>query len=226
MGAHPWTGEREAVLETAQELSRLGLVAGHSGNVSMRVGADPLLIAVTPSQHPYRSLRAADILVVDAEAEPVFGELPPSSETLLHLAVYQGRPDVGAVIHAHSVYATICAVAGLEIPPVVDELVVIVGGGVPVADYSAPGSEELAAGASDALRDRDAALLRLHGLVGVGGDLASALAVCELVERAAQVSVWTRLLGREATLPPDVVDAEQAIYRMRREVSEQTHGRR
>lgn len=220
MSTGDWRREREAVLDTARELSRLGLVAGHSGNVSLRLPADPPLFAITPSQRSYRSLSVDDILVIDSDGEPVVGELAPSSETLLHLEVYGARPDAGAVIHTHSVYASAFAVAGLPIPPVVDELVVFVGGEVPVTDYAFPGSEELARGACEALAARDAALLRLHGLVGLGRDLSAALGVCEMVERAAQVCLLSWSLGPEKTLPPDVVEAEQALYRMRRRAEE------
>ncbi len=214
-----WRSEREAVLDAAQELARLGLIAGHSGNVSMRLSDDPPLFAITPSQRPYRSLTVDDILVINGEGEPVVGELAPSSETLLHLEVYRARSDAGAVIHTHSVYASAFAVAGLPIPPVVDELVVFVGGEVPVANYALPGSLELAKGACEALQARDAALLGLHGLVGLGRDLSAALAVCEMVERAAQVCLLSRQLGPARTLSPEVVRAEQALYREPRSAS-------
>jgi L-fuculose-phosphate aldolase len=214
-----WGAEREAVVETARELARLGLVAGHSGNVSVRLSANPTLIAVTPSQRPYRSLHAQDILVVDGRGEQVSGRLAPSSETPLHLGIYAARQDAGAVIHTHSAYATVCAVAGLPIPPVVDELAVIVGGEVRVAAYAYPGTSDMAQKACEALESREAALLAMHGLVGLGRDLASALAVCELVERAAQVYVMARLLGMERTLPPEVVEAEQALYRERKDAA-------
>ena len=211
----PWKAERQAVVKTAQEMWRLGLVAGSSGNVSLRLSADPPLFAITPSQRPYASLRWEDVALVDQGGELVQGDLAPSSERLLHLGVYAARGDAGAVIHCHPVYASVCAVAGLEVPPIVDELVVLVGGAIQLADYAFPGTEEMGAYASRALGERKAALLRNHGMVALGRDLAEALEVCQLVERAAHVFVTARLLGRAQTLPPEVVAAEAEMFRAR-----------
>ena len=210
-----WKAERQAVVETAQEMWRLGLVAGSSGNVSLRLSADPPLFAITPSQRPYASLRWEDVALVDQGGDLVQGDLAPSSERLLHLAVYAARSDAGAVIHCHPVYASVCAVAGLEVPPIVDELVVLVGGAIQVADYAFPGSEEMGANACNALGERKAALLRNHGMVALGRDLAEALEVCALVERAAHVFVTARLLGGAHALPPEVVAAELEMFRAR-----------
>ena len=209
-----WGAEKSAVLDAAQEMAALGLVTGTSGNVSMRLGGDELL-AVTPSSVPYGELTAASIVVADFDVEPVEGELPPSSETLLHVAVYRARPDVGAVIHTHSVYTSVAAVAGLEIPPIIDEMVIAVGGAIKVSAYAFPGSEELANGVCEALGPRNAALIKSHGAVGVGRDLREALSVCALVERVAQIFLLARMLGTVDELPPNVVKAEQAIFEMR-----------
>jgi L-fuculose-phosphate aldolase len=211
----PWKAERQAVVETAQEMWRLGLVAGSSGNVSVRLSADPPLFAITPSHRPYASLRWQDAVVVDRVGDTVEGNLAPSSELLLHLGVYAARGDAGAVVHCHSVYASVCAVAGLEVPPIVDELVLLVGGAIRVADYAFPGTDELGANACRALVERKAALLRNHGMVALGRDLAEALELCALVERAAHIFVTARLLGGAQTLPPEVVAAEAEMFRTR-----------
>lgn len=216
-----WDQERQAVLSTAQELARLGLVTSTSGNVSLRLkeeGRD--LLVITPSQRPYQTMVPQDIVVIDFQGEPVEGELPPSSESLLHVAIYRMRRDVEAVIHTHSVYATVCAVAGLEVPPLIDELVVAVGGPISVAEYAFPGTEALAEAACRALGERNAVLLRNHGLAAAGRDLPHALEVCQLVERVAKVFVLASLLGRVDPLPPQVVEVEQELFRMRRKVAE------
>ena len=210
-----WSAEKSAVLEAAQEMAALGLVTGTSGNVSMRLGSGDELLAATPSSVPYGDLTEDSIVVTDFDVEPVEGELPPSSETLLHVAVYRARPDVGAVIHTHSVYTSVAAVAGLEIPPIIDEMVIAVGGPVKVSAYAFPGSEELADSVCEALGPRSAARIKNHGAVGVGKDLREALGVCVLVERVAQIFLLARTLGRVDELPPDVVEAEQAIFEMR-----------
>ena len=212
-----WDQARAEVFEACRRILAAGLVSGASGNVSRRLReAEGELVAITPTRVPYSRLRAEEVLVIDFEAEPVEGEGVPSSETLTHLAVYRARPDVGAVIHTHSVYASVLAVAGLEIPPLLDEQVVALGGPVPVAEYAMSASEELADKACAALDEGNAVLLRNHGVLGVGADLEEAATVCELVERLAQVYILALGLGRAMPLPDRVVEVEKKIFRMSR----------
>lgn len=210
-----YLAERAEVLDAVRRIANAGLVSGSSGNVSLRVtGADGDLFAVTASSVPYSRFTIDDVLIVDREIDPVFGDGVPSSESLAHMAVYRARPDVGAVIHSHSVYASAFAVAGLPIPCVLDEQVVLLGGAVEVAEYAASASDELAANAVAALNDRAAVLLRHHGVIGVGRDLEQAIAVVDLVERVAKIRVLSVQLGGANELPADVVAAEQQVYRM------------
>ena len=213
-----WSAEKNAVVAAAQEMAALGLVTGTSGNVSVRLpaGDDASdLLAITPSGIPYGELGEDSIAVTDFDVEPVEGEMTPSSETLLHVAIYNARPDVRAVIHTHSVYSSVVAVAGIDIPPLIDEMVVAIGGAVRVSEYGFPGSEELADNVCEALGLRNAALIKNHGAVGVGRDLREALAVCALLERVAQIFVFAKIAGRFDELPREAVEAEKAIYRMR-----------
>ena len=217
-----WAEEKQAVVNAARELHRLGLVTGTSGNVSVKLAhtdGDRDLIAITPLGKPYDTLGADDVVVVDLDVEQVEGELTPSSETLMHASIYRVRPDVGAAIHTHSVFCSVASVAGLEIPPIIDEMMIAVGGTVKVSDYAFPGTQELADNVYAALEDRNAALIRNHGAIGVGCDLREALNVCALVERAAQVFIYASMLGKVNQLPADAVETELAIYQMRRQVS-------
>lgn len=207
--------EREEVLDAVRRIVAAGLVAGASGNVSRRIPTpDGDLYAITASRVAYHRFMIDDVLVVDADVEPVVGDGIPSSESLCHLAVYHSRPDVSAVIHTHSVHASAFAVAGMRIPPILDEQVVTLGGAVEVAEYGASASEALARSAVAALADRAAVLLRHHGVLATGSELDEAVAVCELVERVARIRALTIALGSPAELPSDIVEAEQAIYRM------------
>jgi len=213
-----WQNEKTAVAETARAMYKNGLVAGTSGNVSVRLApseAGELLMAVTPAGIAYDTMQADDIVVTDFEIETVEGELMPSSESLLHVAIYQARPDVGAVIHTHSVYSSVLAVSGLDIPPILDEVIVNIGGPIRVSEYGFPSSEELAQNVTDALGHRKAAIIANHGAVGVGNDLNEALEICGLVERVSEIFVHATAMGQIIQLPPEAVEAEQAIYRMR-----------
>ncbi len=214
-----WLKERQAVLEYSILMEKKGLVVGTSGNVSCRL--PPLdgrgIMAITPSRRYYDTLSAEDIVVVDFDAEPVEGDLVPSAETLLHAAIYIARPDVWAVFHTHSVYASALAVAGKEIPPILDDQVVFLGGSIQVAPYGLPASEELSRNVTTALGERNAALLANHGTVAVGKDLRRAMTAAELVEKAAQVYVMASSLGKVNLLPPDIVEVGQAFFRMLKE---------
>ncbi|MCH8825338.1 MAG: class II aldolase/adducin family protein [Chloroflexi bacterium] len=217
-----WKRERQAVVAAAQGMASLGLTAGTGGNVSLRLppGEDgEVLLAVTPTSVPYPDLTPQSIVVVDLDVNPVDGggDGAPSSETLLHTEIYRRRPDAGAVIHTHSVFATVLAVTGSEIPPIIDEAVVYIGGPVKVSDYAFPGSQELADNVCAALEERNAAIIRNHGAVCVGSDLSEALSTCELLERLAQIYYYASVAGNVGILPADVVEAEVAIFDMRRQ---------
>lgn len=207
-----YQAQKEAVLEASQQMAAKGLITGSAGNVSMRLG--PNLLAITPNRKHYASLTVDDIQIIDFEGEPIEGDLVPSVETMMHVRAYQARPDIGAVAHTHSVYASALAVAHLPLPPILDELVASLGGEIAVAEYAFPSTEELAQHAAAALANRNAALLANHGVVGVGATPQDALAVCELVERAAQVYVLASALGHAHPLPPDIVAIEQNLFRM------------
>ena len=209
-----FASSREAVVRAAREMGRLGLVAGSSGNVSARASGDALM-AITPMGLPCSELAESDIVVVDAGLEPIEGEGVPSSESLLHEAIYRSRPEVGGIVHSHSIFSSVAAVTGRAIPPIVDEMVVYVGGEVRVSEYAFPGTPELAQRVLEALDGRSAAIIRNHGAVSVGRDADEALRVCSLVERVAQVYLYAMISGNVEELPREVVEREQALYKMR-----------
>jgi L-fuculose-phosphate aldolase len=138
-----------------------GLVQCTEGNASARAGE---LIAVSPSSLPYETLRAEDVCLVTPDGRLVEGP-KPSVELPLHLAVYAARPDVGAVVHTHSPRAT-------ADPP------------APVAKGES-GTPELGAAVVAAAGDGYAVVMRDHGPVCFGADLAEALACAFDLERAA-----------------------------------------
>ena len=125
------------------------------------------------------------------------------------------------MIHTHSISASAAAVAGREIPAILDEMVYHIGGGVPIGDYAFPGSEDLARVACQTLGDRNAVLLRNHGVLGVGPGVWEALEACDLVERAAQIFVLAQSFGTGGAnpLPPDIITAEQELFQMKRRIS-------
>jgi ribulose-5-phosphate 4-epimerase/fuculose-1-phosphate aldolase len=174
---------------------------GTGGNVSVRAGER---IAISPSGVPYGDVTPERVAVVDGSGDVVAGE-NPSSELPMHLAVYRRRDDVGAVVHAHSPYASTFASLDRPIPPS-HYLLAYAGGEVPVAGYAPPGSAELGDLAAAALGDdRDVCLLRNHGVVAHGDDGPAALETAEMVEFCARVHYQADCIGDPVVLDDDAV---------------------
>jgi L-fuculose-phosphate aldolase len=193
---------RAAVATAALRLLETGLVRGTAGNVSARAGG---MVAVTPTGVDYRRLDHGSIPVVDLDGRVVEGDLAPSSELPLHLAVYLARPDVGAVVHTHSTFATTFAVLGEELPAV-HYLLAHAGRRVRVAPYATYGSGELASACVAALAGDGAVLLANHGVVAVGPGLDRALLAAEAVEHVAELCWRARCLGTPVVLPDAEMD--------------------
>jgi L-ribulose-5-phosphate 4-epimerase len=209
-----WQAARKQVLEAALKMVEKGLVTGKTGNVSLRLPPENgrELLAVTPTRRPYDLLKVDDIPIVDFDGKVIEGKFRPSVETKLHIGIYKVRKNINAVIHTHSVYATILAVAGLEIPPVVEDQVDFLGGGIKLAKYAISGTDELVTNVIAALGDRNAALLPNHGAVGLGCNLREALNACEFLEKTARIYFGALALGKVSTLPDEAVKVYKAFF--------------
>jgi L-fuculose-phosphate aldolase len=203
---------RKDIVSIGKKMVNEGLVAGTWGNISARV-PDTAYIAITPSGMDYLNVVAEDIVIVDLHGNRIDGTRKPSSELKLHLAIYQHRSDVDAIVHTHSVYASACAVANKPIPPMIEDLVQIVGGGVDVAAYALPGTQEVADNAVKALANKFAVLLESHGIVGVAANLQDAFKVCQLVEKSAQIFINAQILGGATILKDDDVQLMHKFYK-------------
>jgi L-fuculose-phosphate aldolase len=209
-----WESEKKQVIEAAQELQKKGLVVGTAGNISMRLkdpgGRD--LLAITPSGRYYDSLKVDDIVVVDFTGQKVEGELKASIETIMHIEVHKARKKVNAVVHAHPAFCSIIAVARMDIPPLIDEQVIYIGGEIKVAEYAFPGTPELAKNAVSALGPRNAVILANHGVLSVGRDMREALTICELAEEMAKIYVSALSIGKVNMLPAEAVELEKVFF--------------
>jgi L-fuculose-phosphate aldolase len=202
----------DAVLATAKEMLRRGLVEGTAGNISARRNDGNLVI--TPSSVDYRDMTLDDLVLVDRygsvlEAKDGRG---PSTEMELHLACYRAFDDIGSVIHSHPVWATMFAVAHQSIPACIDEFAVYCGGDIRCADYAASGTADVGHNAVKALEGRAAALIANHGLVAVGPRPDKVLHITALVERTAQITWGARALGGPVPIPEEVNKNFAAVY--------------
>lgn len=202
---------REKMARLAPDMLRLGLAVGTWGNFSCRIPGDNLMI-ITPSGVCYNTMKPQDMVVMRLDGEIVDGDRRPSTEWRLHAGVYLGRPDVNAVVHTHSPVASGLAVARVPLPPILEDMVQLVGGEVPVAPYATAGSEELAAVAAAALRNVNGVLLANHGVVGVGRTLEDAFTVCQVIEKSAQVYICARLVGEPSVLGAAEIELLRRLY--------------
>ncbi|MEN6460917.1 MAG: class II aldolase/adducin family protein [Syntrophomonas sp.] len=193
--------ERKEVMNTAKEIYDAKLVSGTWGNVSVRIENEPLMV-ITPSGMAYNTLTVEDMILVDLQGQVAEGNWKPSIETPMHTEIYKNRPDVNAVVHVHSLYCTIFAVARQNIPVVIEETAQVIGDEIEVASYAACGSEELALNTARTLGSHRAVLLANHGLVGVGRNVADALKVCTIAEKTAKIVLYAKQLGSVNSLLP------------------------
>ena len=179
---------RKDVIRAAQLILERGYVTGTAGNVSARLGTSDRLV-ITPSDANYASLKPEDLSLCSARCEHLAGENRPSIELPLHAALYCARPDVGAIIHTHSVHATTVATLSRDIPLMLPEAVRAIGSdSIPCATFAPEGSPELTENVVAALRSEGKALLMAeHGVLAVGSDMKEAFAICELIEEAARL---------------------------------------
>ena len=141
---------KETIVKYTQSIYREGLIFESWGNLSCR--SDDNKVVITPSAIHYDNLQFTDMIVVDlATGEKWEGKWNPSSELPLHLALYNSREDIKAIVHTHSIFSSAFAVARKEIPVALEELAQVAGGSIPVAKYAPPGSDELARNAAKTL---------------------------------------------------------------------------
>ncbi|HXA30135.1 MAG TPA: class II aldolase/adducin family protein [Candidatus Angelobacter sp.] len=208
------TDLKQQVIDACNELVRLGLTTGTSGNVSVRV-PDATRVVASPSSVRYQTMRIEDVCTVDLDSgDQVEGDRNPTSELLMHLAVYRARPDAGAVIHAHTLHTTALSLLGRGIPPIMDEQVQLLGGSVSLCPHTLPGSEALASAVVEHLGDRRAVILAHHGMLACGRDVQQALDVCQATDRLARIYLLALAAGEPATLPGEAQELERMYYDM------------
>jgi L-fuculose-phosphate aldolase len=180
------------VIDTALRMSREGLSAGRSGNVSVRDGERVL---ITPTGMAYEALTPDDIVSMALDGSVPDGSRKPSSEWHFHAAVYAARPDIGAVVHTHSNAATALACLEEGIPAFHYMVAAAGGHDIRCAPYATFGTEELATHAVRALEGRQACLLAHHGVIACGSTLAKAYDLAVEVETLAEQYARARTLG-------------------------------
>jgi L-fuculose-phosphate aldolase len=202
----PLTGEtdlRLAIVECGRISYERHLMTSNDGNISVRMDDGNILI--TPSGLSKGRLSTDDLLVLDLEGNVISAKegCRPSSETPMHLEVYQQRQDVRAVIHAHPIFATTLTVSGLEFPMDVLPEVLLTLGDVPVTAYATPSSHEDALVIRPFVKEHNALLLCQHGSLTYGKNLDEALIHLERIEHVSEIFWRANMLGDVKRVHPD-----------------------
>lgn len=210
--SRPYPSDAQAkaeILSTGLKIYQRGLVAANDGNLSIRVGDNALW--VTPTGVSKGAMTEDMLVKLDLEGNLLEGARKPSSETKMHLRIYQEDPDIRAVVHAHPPAATAFAAAGIPLDrPVLQEAAVQLGT-VPVAPFALPGSQGVADSVAPYCRDYRALLLEYHGAVTWGDTMEQAYFRLECLEQMATVTLHLRTLGCDRVMPPALVKALEGL---------------
>lgn len=191
---------RDELVEFGHNLRVLGFIAATDGNLSARLDLERILI--TPAGIDKAKMKPADMIVVNATGKKLSGWGRPSSESAMHLTIYNMRPDVGAIVHAHPCTATAFASVGIAFDQPLCPEVVLTLGSVPLAPYATPGSSELSESLKPFIQDHQAILMANHGVVAFAKDLVHAYRCMETVEHYAKIEFLSRQLGGQRLLTP------------------------
>jgi L-fuculose-phosphate aldolase len=191
---------RQFLLEISRRMVELGLNRGTSGNASVRDGES---FFITPSALPVSVMTPESMVCMDLSCNVLQGG-KPSTEWRIHRDLYAARPDIGAVLHAHSTFATTLACLRRDVPAVHYMIALAGGDSIRCAPYSVFGEQALSNDALEALRDRKACLLANHGMIALGHGLDDALAVAIEVESICEIYWRTLQIGE-----PHILTSQQ-----------------
>ena len=192
---------KKEICEVGHIMYELGFVAANDGNISVKVGENEFYC--TPTGVSKRDLTPDMIIKVDKNGNKLEGKLNPSSEIKMHMRVYQERPDVNAVVHAHPPVATAFTIAGIDLDQYILPEAVLTIGSVPTCEYGTPSTMEIPDSLLPYIQNHDAFLLQNHGALTVGCNLNKARFVMEEVEFNAKICKYAMELGAVHEIPND-----------------------
>jgi len=203
---------KKELCEIGKRVYNCGMVAANDGNFSVKLNENEFLC--TPTGVSKGFMTPDYICKIDAEGKVLKAKkgFKPSSEIKMHLRVYRERPDVNAVVHAHPLYATSFAIAGIPLEqPIMPEAIITLGS-VPIAEYGTPSTDEIPNAISKYLQSYDAVLLANHGALTFADSLLSAYHKMESVEFYARLLYQSKMLGGPKELSPEQV---KVLYQLR-----------
>src|SRR4051812_41808222 len=184
---------KEQMCDVGRRIWLKGFCAGNEGNHSHRIGPDRFLC--TPTGISKGNLKPDDLCVVDGKGKQISGKRKRTSEMLMHLAIYDARPDVTCVIHSHPPHATAFAVAGVELPTCIHPEAEVFLGAVKTAKYVTPGDTRLGESLLPYIKDSNTIVLQNHGVVCFDVDLEQCYYKLEIVDAYARILILAKQVG-------------------------------
>ena len=205
---------KKQICDIGKRIYNRGMVAANDGNISVKISDNEFLC--TPTGVSKGFMTPEYICKVDADGNVIQANkgFKPSSEIKMHMRVYKERPDVQAVVHAHPIYATSFAIAGIPLTqPIMPEAVIALGC-VPIAEYGTPSTHEIPDAVSKYLQYYDAVLLENHGALAYSDSLLAAYHKMESLEFYAELLFLSKQLGGPQELSKAQVEK---LYEIRRQ---------
>jgi len=194
---------RKDLHEAHLTLEKYGLVAYTSGNVSVRVKEH---VIIKPSGVPYSLLKPEDYVVVDLDGNIIEGNKKPSIDTATHLYLYRNIEWAKSIIHTHSTFATVWAVAEKPIPVLCTAHADVFGEEIPLSEYAPVGSEAIAKAVLKVLGKSGVVLLRKHGVMVVGNSLDDVIKKAIFLEEVAKIAYFAQMMSVPVPLAKDEVE--------------------
>jgi len=202
---------RRDIVEVCRRVYAHGWLAATDGNVSVLLDDGRIVATPTGVHKGYVSER--ELIVVDRKGRQLQGTLAPSSELKMHLAAYEERPDIRAVVHAHPTNCIAFSLAGVSLAQCLLPEIVFTFGSIPTAAYTTPTTDEVPAEVRKWIRDFDAVILDRHGSLTVGNDVFDAYNKLERMEHVAEITYRARALGSIRPLSCDQIQQLQTVGR-------------
>lgn len=196
---------RQELIDYGNKLVETNLTSGTGGNLSY-YDRENGYMAITPSGVEFHKIKKEDIVIMKLDGTIIDGHRKPSSEWVMHKRIYEVRDDIDAIIHAHTIYATVLATLREDLPAS-HYMIALAGSSVRVGEYAPFGTPELAEIAAEGMVDRNAVLLANHGIIGGSNNLKNAFNVIHEIEYCAKIHVIAKSVGEPVILPPEEMES-------------------
>ncbi|TFF84382.1 MAG: class II aldolase/adducin family protein [Promethearchaeota archaeon] len=203
---------KEAIVTAGRDLFNKGILENNEGNISLRVSKkDEMLI--TPTGNNYQIFTANQVVHMKFDGTSLSSGKLPSTEAKMHALIYESRPKVKSIIHTHSTYASMLSIIRKNIPIIMEEQLIYLGGSIEISPYGEAHTNNIGESALTALGYKNGALLANHGVIVCGKSIQNAIKNAELVEKFAKVYWGALQVGKPYILDNEPLDKFRDMFK-------------